>query len=77
VVIPFEDIYKVQSLLLFLPLCPKYFSEIKFTCGATIFLSLKIQKSEHAKINPAITIILRQGAGGRGVPPLKSRDDCK
>ncbi|KAK8471697.1 hypothetical protein PHAVU_003G296600 [Phaseolus vulgaris] len=45
VVIPFEDIYKIQ-------------------------------KSEHAKINPAITIILRQGAGGRGVPPLKSRDDC-
>ncbi|QCD83121.1 hypothetical protein DEO72_LG2g3464 [Vigna unguiculata] len=35
----------------------------------------KIQTSQHALINPAITIVLRQGAGGRGVPPLKSRDD--
>ncbi|KAK7345966.1 hypothetical protein VNO80_20479 [Phaseolus coccineus] len=35
----------------------------------------KIQKSAHAMINPAITIILREGAGGRGVPPLKSRND--
>jgi len=39
-------------------------------------LFLKIQKSQHALINPAITISLRQGAGGRGVPPLKGRDDC-
>ncbi|XP_014505905.1 BAG-associated GRAM protein 1 [Vigna radiata var. radiata] len=34
-----------------------------------------IQTSQHALINPAITIVLRPGAGGRGAPPLKSRDD--
>ncbi|XP_017411546.1 BAG-associated GRAM protein 1 isoform X3 [Vigna angularis] len=36
----------------------------------------KIQTSEHFLINPAIAIVLRPGAGGRGVPPLKSRDDA-
>ncbi|RZC03901.1 BAG-associated GRAM protein 1 isoform B [Glycine soja] len=31
---------------------------------------MKIQRSELALINPAITIILRKGAGGHGVPPF-------
>ncbi|KAK6146358.1 hypothetical protein DH2020_020227 [Rehmannia glutinosa] len=35
---------------------------------------MKIKKSQHAFINPAITIILRMGAGGHGVPPLGNPD---
>ncbi|XP_020104988.1 BAG-associated GRAM protein 1 isoform X1 [Ananas comosus] len=34
----------------------------------------EIKRSQHAFINPAITIILRMGAGGHGVPPLGSAD---
>ncbi|XP_024521275.1 BAG-associated GRAM protein 1 isoform X1 [Selaginella moellendorffii] len=34
----------------------------------------EIKKSQHAFINPAITIILRAGTGGQGVPPLASPD---
>ncbi|KAK1385803.1 hypothetical protein POM88_023538 [Heracleum sosnowskyi] len=34
----------------------------------------KIRRSQHALINPAITIILRMGAGGHGVPPFGSPD---
>ncbi|KAL0322750.1 UNVERIFIED_CONTAM: BAG-associated GRAM protein 1 [Sesamum angustifolium] len=34
----------------------------------------EIRRSQHALINPAITIILRVGAGGHGVPPLESAD---
>ncbi|KAM7486657.1 hypothetical protein LguiA_002666 [Lonicera macranthoides] len=34
----------------------------------------EIRRSQHALINPAITIILRLGAGGHGVPPLGSPD---
>ncbi|XP_039066837.1 BAG-associated GRAM protein 1-like [Hibiscus syriacus] len=34
----------------------------------------EIHKSQHAFINPAITIILRMGVGGHGVPPLGSSD---
>ncbi|XVF84299.1 hypothetical protein PTKIN_Ptkin17bG0025700 [Pterospermum kingtungense] len=35
---------------------------------------MKIRRSQHAFINPSITIILRMGAGGHGVPPLGSSD---
>ncbi|XP_077225261.1 BAG-associated GRAM protein 1-like [Tasmannia lanceolata] len=34
----------------------------------------EIKRSQHAFINPAITIILRMGSGGHGVPPLGSPD---
>eukprot|EP00250_Pteridium_aquilinum_P012317 c20652_g1_i1 orf=396-2258(+) len=34
----------------------------------------EINRSQHAFINPAITIILRSGSGGHGVPPLASPD---
>ncbi|XP_071938809.1 BAG-associated GRAM protein 1-like isoform X3 [Coffea arabica] len=34
----------------------------------------EIKRSQHAVINPAITIVLRMGAGGHGVPPLGSPD---
>ncbi|XAR71072.1 hypothetical protein NMG60_11028169 [Bertholletia excelsa] len=34
----------------------------------------EIKKSQHAFINPSITIILRMGAGGHGVPPLGNPD---
>ncbi|KAG9446990.1 hypothetical protein H6P81_013118 [Aristolochia fimbriata] len=34
----------------------------------------EIKRSQHAFINPAITIILRMGCGGHGVPPLGSPD---
>ncbi|XWS13127.1 hypothetical protein CRYUN_Cryun36dG0011100 [Craigia yunnanensis] len=34
----------------------------------------EIRRSQHAFINPAITLILRIGAGGHGVPPLGSPD---
>ncbi|KAK2971229.1 hypothetical protein RJ640_014237 [Escallonia rubra] len=34
----------------------------------------EIRRSQHAFINPAITLILRMGAGGHGVPPLGSPD---
>ncbi|XP_010258477.1 PREDICTED: BAG-associated GRAM protein 1 isoform X2 [Nelumbo nucifera] len=34
----------------------------------------EMKRSQHAFINPAITIILRMGAGGHGVPPLGSPD---
>ncbi|KAK9068746.1 hypothetical protein SSX86_012861 [Deinandra increscens subsp. villosa] len=30
--------------------------------------------SQHAVINPAVTIVLRMGAGGHGAPPLRSTD---
>ncbi|RVW88632.1 BAG-associated GRAM protein 1 [Vitis vinifera] len=38
------------------------------------FIVIQIRRSQHAFINPAITIILRMGAGGHGVPPLGSPD---
>ncbi|KAJ8755523.1 hypothetical protein K2173_019321 [Erythroxylum novogranatense] len=34
----------------------------------------EIRRSQHAFINPSVTIILRMGAGGHGVPPLGSPD---
>lgn len=34
----------------------------------------EIKRSQHAFINPAITIVLRMGCGGHGVPPLGSPD---
>lgn len=34
----------------------------------------EIKRSQHAVINPAVTIILRVGAGGVGVPPLGTSD---
>ncbi|KAK1426397.1 hypothetical protein QVD17_15068 [Tagetes erecta] len=34
----------------------------------------EIRRSQHAVINPAITIVLRMGAGGHGAPPLRSPD---
>uniref|UniRef100_A0A1D1Z6W3 C2 and GRAM domain-containing protein At1g03370 n=1 Tax=Anthurium amnicola TaxID=1678845 RepID=A0A1D1Z6W3_9ARAE len=34
----------------------------------------EIRRSQHAFINPAITIILRMGSGGHGVPPLGNPD---
>ncbi|GAA0160737.1 hypothetical protein LIER_17225 [Lithospermum erythrorhizon] len=34
----------------------------------------EIKRSQHAVINPAVTIVLRMGAGGDGVPPLGSPD---
>ncbi|VFQ82859.1 unnamed protein product [Cuscuta campestris] len=34
----------------------------------------EIRRSQHAFINPAITIVLRVGAGGHGVPPLGNPD---
>ncbi|KAI3459836.1 hypothetical protein Pfo_016499 [Paulownia fortunei] len=34
----------------------------------------EVRRSQHALINPAITIILRVGAGGHGVPPLGNAD---
>ncbi|KAH7685079.1 GRAM domain-containing protein [Dioscorea alata] len=34
----------------------------------------EIRRSQHAFINPSITIILRMGSGGHGVPPLGSPD---
>ncbi|KAH9316473.1 hypothetical protein KI387_025100, partial [Taxus chinensis] len=34
----------------------------------------EIKRSQHALINPSITIILRVGSGGYGVPPLASPD---
>ncbi|KAK4406209.1 BAG-associated GRAM protein 1 [Sesamum angolense] len=37
----------------------------------------EIKRSQHAFINPAITIILRMGAGGHGVPPLGNPDACE
>lgn len=47
---------------------------LKLTSGAIVLLFPKIRRSQHAFINPAITIILRMGAGGHGVPPLGSPD---
>nr|XP_016458565.1 PREDICTED: BAG-associated GRAM protein 1-like isoform X3 [Nicotiana tabacum] len=34
----------------------------------------EIRRSQHAFVNPAITVILRIGAGGHGVPPLGNPD---
>eukprot|EP00850_Spirogloea_muscicola_P021793 SM000262S09872 [mRNA] locus=s262:127906:134118:+ [translate_table: standard] len=34
----------------------------------------EMRRSQHAMINPSITLILRAGAGGHGVPPLASPD---
>ncbi|XP_016507369.1 BAG-associated GRAM protein 1-like isoform X3 [Nicotiana tabacum] len=34
----------------------------------------EIRRSQHAFVNPAITVILRMGAGGHGVPPLGNPD---
>lgn len=76
VIIRFEDIDEVQLLLFFLSLIIQFHISValKLTSGATVLLSLKIRRSQHAFINPAITIILRMGAGGHGVPPLGSPD---
>lgn len=38
------------------------------------FGGAQIKKSHHSLINPAITITLRSGSGGQGVPPLVSID---
>ncbi|XP_016903298.2 BAG-associated GRAM protein 1-like isoform X2 [Cucumis melo] len=35
---------------------------------------IPIRRTQHAFINPAVTIILRMGVGGHGVPPLGSPD---
>eukprot|EP00850_Spirogloea_muscicola_P014207 SM000100S09434 [mRNA] locus=s100:355413:361421:- [translate_table: standard] len=34
----------------------------------------EMRRSQHAMINPSVTLILRAGAGGHGVPPLASPD---
>uniref|UniRef100_A0A3Q7HP89 C2 domain-containing protein n=1 Tax=Solanum lycopersicum TaxID=4081 RepID=A0A3Q7HP89_SOLLC len=34
----------------------------------------QIRRSQHAFVNPAVTVILRMGAGGHGVPPLGNPD---
>lgn len=34
----------------------------------------EIRKSQHALINPSVTIVLREGTGGHGVPPLGNTD---
>ncbi|XP_015077619.1 BAG-associated GRAM protein 1 isoform X1 [Solanum pennellii] len=34
----------------------------------------EIRRSQHAFVNPAVTVILRMGAGGHGVPPLGNPD---
>jgi len=73
VLIPFEDIDEVWSLILFLSSL-NISVKLKLSSGVTILLLLKIRRSQHAFINPAITIILRMGAGGHGVPPLGSPD---
>ena len=39
-----------------------------------IIFALQIKRSQHAFINPSITIILRMGSGGHGVPPLGNPD---
>ena len=48
---------------------------VMLSYGIFIFIFfMKIRRSQHAFINPAITIILRMGAGGHGVPPLGNPD---
>lgn len=70
--------YYFYFLFFFLPPHPtsylRFSVTLKLTSGAIILLFLKIRRSQHAFINPAITIILRMGAGGHGVPPLGSPD---
>ncbi|XP_059298930.1 BAG-associated GRAM protein 1-like isoform X2 [Lycium ferocissimum] len=34
----------------------------------------EIRRSQHAFVNPAVTVLLRMGAGGHGVPPLGNPD---
>lgn len=49
-----------------------------FSKNITLTLPLEdieeMRKSQHAFINPSITIILKAGSGGHGVPPLSSPD---
>lgn len=60
----------VVSVIFFLGLILVF--SVKF---ATLMPSfLQIRRSQHAVINPAITIVLRMGAGGHGAPPLRSPD---
>lgn len=47
---------------------------ISYTVKANVMSKIQIKRSQHALINPAITIVLRMGAGGNGVPPLGSPD---
>lgn len=40
----------------------------------SFFGEAQIKKTHHSLINPAITVTLRPGSGGQGVPPLVSMD---
>ncbi|KAE8714470.1 C2 and GRAM domain-containing protein [Hibiscus syriacus] len=65
VVIPLGDIDEVNFVLV-------------MGTSSSLFCDINknyfIRRSQHAFINPAITIILRMGTGGHGVPPLGSSD---
>lgn len=74
VVIPFGDIDEVcLSCVSFDDIGPIVY-HMKHVCSTNFFWFLQIRRSQHAFINPAVTIILRMGAGGHGVPPLGSPD---
>lgn len=71
VIIPFGDIDEVCCHLCF------FLSQMIYNVfGSEInyYFAIQIKRSQHAVINPAITIILRMGCGGHGVPPLGSPD---
>lgn len=73
VVIPLGDIDEVCSFLLFYFWRLIRFPDIVCSWFRTLLL-LQIRRTQHAFINPSVTIILRMGAGGHGVPPLGSPD---
>lgn len=52
----------------------KVFYIYNFVSNCFPVLEVQIKRSQHACINPAITIILQMGSGGHGVPPLKGPD---
>ncbi|KZV48473.1 hypothetical protein F511_18279 [Dorcoceras hygrometricum] len=78
VIIPFGDIDEVHNFLF--PCYTRIFFMLMSVDKKCEMMELfvcvpsQIKRSQHALINPAITIILQTGAGGHGVPPLGSPD---
>ncbi|KAK4588176.1 hypothetical protein RGQ29_019246 [Quercus rubra] len=67
----------LSSLIATLDLPLSFIGELKLNGDAQLAdrdAQLVIRRSQHAFINPAITIILCMGSGGHGVPPLGSLD---
>ena len=78
--VAFEILRTLSSFSLLTCSCCTYHSGaelgtlLRLLVQLLLFGGAQIKKSHHSLINPAITITLRSGSGGQGVPPLVSAD---